>query len=178
MADRDPKAESTEIADVSHRPDAPAHLERLRSLARVLDNLFHVPGTDLRFGVDPILGFFPGAGDAATGGLAAYAIVVAQRHGAPAIILARMAFNVLIDSLLGAIPFLGDAFDFGWKASTKNVALVEKYVKKPRPVQRSSRALVFGLLIGLVLVLIGLFAATIWLLGLAVTWLNSFFSLM
>lgn len=173
MTDRESEAELTEIAGATHRPNAPAHLERLRSLARVLDNVFHVPGTSLRFGIDPILGFFPGAGDATTGAVAAYAIVVAQRHGAPAVVLARMAFNVLVDSLFGTIPFLGDAFDFGWKASTKNVALVEKYVRDPKPVQRSSKALVLGLLVVLALILIALFAATIWLLGIAVDGLNA-----
>lgn len=165
------------MTDRVPKKDAPAHLKRLRSFSHTLDNLFRVPGTELRFGIDPILGFVPGAGDATTGAVAAYAIVVAQRHGAPAVVLARMAFNVFVDSLLGTIPFLGDVFDFGWKASTKNVALVEKYVLDPRPVSRSSKWFVLGLLVFLLLILVALFAATVWLLGVAVDALNALISI-
>ena len=138
------------------------HLDRLRSLARVLDDLAPIPGTSMRVGLDPVLGLVPGLGDAVTGSVAAYAIVVARRLGAPPSVLARMAGNVVIDLVAGSVPFVGDLFDFGWKASRKNVRLVERYAARPEAVKRSS-GLVVGLLLAL---LVGAVVAATW----AVVW--------
>ncbi|HYE58476.1 MAG TPA: DUF4112 domain-containing protein, partial [Rhodothermales bacterium] len=99
------------------RPEGEAHLGHLRRIARVLDDLVPVPGTRLRFGVDPLLGLVPGAGDAVGAGVAAYALFVAYRLGAPPGVLVRMTLNVLVDALAGAVPLVGDLLDFGWKAS-------------------------------------------------------------
>lgn len=138
---------------------ADPHLDRLRRMAHLLDDLAAVPGTKMRVGVDPLLGLLPGVGDVVTGGVSAYAILVAQRMGAPASVLIRMAWNVLVDVLTGTVPVLGDVFDFGWKASRKNVRLVERYAAEPGAVTASSRLVAFALV---ALLLLGL-AGAVWL---------------
>ncbi len=151
----DPAADGT-LGDLP--PGASPHLDRLRSMARVLDDLVAVPGTRWRVGLDPILGLLPGVGDAVTGSVAAYAIVVARRLGAPPSVLVRMAGNVVLDLVAGSVPLVGDLFDFGWKANRKNVRLVERYAVQPEAVKRSS-----GLLVGLLIAfLVGAVVAMGW----------------
>src|SRR5688572_30632704 len=87
-------------------------LENLRSLARIFDQAFRVPGTSWRFGIDALFGFIPGLGDIAGGIVAVYALRVARQLGAPASIQLRMLGNIAIDALVGAVPFFGDLFDF------------------------------------------------------------------
>ena len=130
---------------VSH-PEAEAHLGRLRRIAGVLDDLVPVPGTRMRFGVDPLLGLIPGAGDAVGAGVASYALFVAVKLGAPPHVLVRMAGNVLVDALAGTVPLVGDLLDFGWKASRKNVRLVERYAATPERVKASSRVVLWALI--------------------------------
>lgn len=103
-------------------------------LAHWLDSAFRVPGTNLRFGLDPILGMVaPGLGDVASGGLGTYLFFVALRRGVPLAIIARMAVNVLVDTVAGSIPLLGDLFDFAWKANDKNIALIKEHAGKRGP---------------------------------------------
>jgi hypothetical protein len=97
-------------------------------LARLLDDGFRVPGTKLRFGLDPILGFVaPGAGDVLTGLCNVALVVMAVRQGVPAPIVFRMVVNVLADVLIGALPIAGDVFDFVWKATRRNLLLIEAH---------------------------------------------------
>lgn len=102
-------------------------LGAVRRLSHVLDDAFRIPGTRLRFGWDPLIGLIPGIGDL-VGTLASLFIVMqAFRLGVPHIVKARMVLNVLIDLLVGAIPFAGDIFDFAWKSNSRNLALLEKH---------------------------------------------------
>lgn len=148
------------------RPDAEAHLGRLRRIAAVLDDLVPVPGTRMRFGIDPLLGLVPGAGDAVGAGVASYALFVAVRLGAPPHVLVRMAGNVLIDALAGTVPLVGDLLDFGWKASKKNVRLVERYAAEPERVKTSSRVLLWAL----VALMVGGVVGIVWLGIAALRW--------
>ena len=132
-------------------------LDRLRGLATVLDDAVRIPGTNIRFGLDALLGLLPGAGDAITGGVAAYAIVLAARLGAPPVVIARMAMNVLIDVATGTIPVLGDIFDVGWKSNRKNVQLLERYHTEPQQVKRGSWAMVAVMLLLIVAAIVGVF---------------------
>jgi hypothetical protein len=87
-----------------------------------------VPGTSLRFGLDPVLGLVPGLGDAAGALLAGWIFIEAIRLRAPRATLLRIAANIGLDALIGAVPVLGDVFDVVWKANLKNVALLERHV--------------------------------------------------
>ena len=139
-------------------------LERLRGIATVLDDAVRVPGTNIRFGLDALLGLLPGAGDAVTGVVAAYAIVLAARLGAPPVVIARMTMNVLIDIATGTIPVLGDIFDVGWKSNRKNVQLLERYQAEPQKVRTSSWAIVFVLLLIIAAAIVGVFMLAAWIL--------------
>jgi hypothetical protein len=137
-------------------------LDRLRALATVLDDAVRVPGTNIRFGLDAVLGLLPGAGDAVTGAMGGYAIVLAARLGAPPVVIARMALNVLIDVATGTIPVLGDIFDVGWKANRKNVKLLERYQTEPQKVSTASWVLVGVLLLLIVAAIVGVFVLVSW----------------
>jgi len=105
----------------------PRNLELLRRWARIFDSQFRIPGTDFRFGIDPILGLVPGIGDLASPVLSLFMIWQGARMRVPKIVLARMVFNAVIDGLSGVVPVVGDLFDFGWKATEWNLALLERH---------------------------------------------------
>jgi hypothetical protein len=140
------------------------HMDRLRSLATVLDDAVRVPGTNIRFGLDAVLGLLPGAGDAVTGAMGAYAMVLATKLGAPPVVIARMAMNILIDVATGTIPVLGDIFDVGWKSNRKNVQLLERYQATPQKVNKASWVVVGIVLLVIVAAIVGVFMFVGWLL--------------
>ena len=105
-----------------------AEICRLEAIADWLDSKFVIPGTKLRFGLDFVLGILPGVGDGVAAVPAAYLILEAQRLGAPPALLMRMGFNVLLDLAVGAIPLVGDLFDFGFKTNRRNIALLNQYL--------------------------------------------------
>jgi len=110
-------------------PHEPA-LQRLRWLADLFDDRFRLPFTNRRFGLDALLGLLPGIGDAATAVVSLYLAAESRRMGMPFTALLRMAVNVGIDLVLGAVPLLGDIFDFAWKANQRNVQLVLDHVEQ------------------------------------------------
>jgi uncharacterized protein DUF4112 len=116
------------------RPDR--NLDTLRRWAALLDNAFRVPGTNIRFGLDPILGLIPGIGDLTSPVLAVLILVHGTRVRVPKIVLARMVLNALVDFIVGAVPFVGDLFDFAWKSNAWNLALLERHA---RPGARATR---------------------------------------
>ncbi len=122
-------------------------LDRLRTLSRVLDDLVRVPGTRFRFGLDPIIGLVPGLGDAAGAVFAGFILLAGARLGAPPAVLLRMVGNIALDALVGAIPVVGDAFDFGFKANRRNLALLERWERAPASAVRRSRLLLATLLL-------------------------------
>ncbi len=121
-------------------PDARG-LALARTLARLLDDAIAIPGTEWRIGIDPLLGLVPGIGDVLGAVLSGWLVVVAARLGAPRAVLARMGLNVAIDAAVGAVPILGDAFDAGWKANSRNLRLLEGWLERsgraPEPSGRS-----------------------------------------
>lgn len=152
-------ARSTELSGLEKRP-IDTHLERI---GFILDRAIRIPGTDIRFGLDPIIGLlFPAAGDTITVLLSAYIVLGSIRHGLPKAVLARMVFNIAVDYIIGTVPFLGDLFDFGWKANQKNIQLLEKHATGERRSLWSDWAWVFLLLGGLGIFIIGIFALIIY----------------
>jgi hypothetical protein len=147
------------IALSPHPVPADHHLQRYRTLARALDARFRIPGTPLRFGWDAILGLVPGVGDAAGGLLGGYGLYAGFKVGAPPVILARMLLNLAVDLIGGAVPLVGDLFDFGWRGNLRNLALLERWLERPHQTRRRSRALLLGLL----LTILALSAGVVWL---------------
>jgi hypothetical protein len=108
-------------------------LEALRRISRLFDAQFRVPGTDIRFGIDPLIGLVPGIGDLASPLLTIGILWQAARLRVPKIVLTRMVVNALIDSVAGAVPVIGDLFDFAWKATEWNMTLLERHAMPGRP---------------------------------------------
>lgn len=102
-------------------------LVALRKWAYLLDSAFQVPGTRMRFGLDPIVGLLPGAGDLVTGFFSVMILLHSVRLRIPKIVLARMVLNTGMDLLAGTVPILGDLFDAGYKANLKNLRLLERH---------------------------------------------------
>ncbi|WP_258163011.1 DUF4112 domain-containing protein [Rhizobium sp. TH2] len=99
-------------------------LRRLQNVAMVLDTAIAIPGTNIRFGADSLLGLVPGVGDFA-GALVGLAIVnEARRLGVPADKMGRMIANIGLDTLVGFVPLLGDVFDMYFKSHRRNVQLI------------------------------------------------------
>ena len=141
--------------------DRPA-VTRAKGLARVLDDLIRIPGTNIGVGLDPIIGLVPGVGDMAGGLLSTYILMVAARQGAPTSVLLRMLGNIALDSLVGVVPVVGDLFDFGVKANRRNVDLLERYLETPGQVKAASRGVVGAVLAGAVLIVVGMIALGVW----------------
>lgn len=147
-----------------------AALARLRSLSRLLDSSVRLPG-GLRVGLDPIVGLIPGFGDAVMLLPALYIVLEGYRLGVPRRVLAQMGLNVGVETLFGAVPILGDVFDATFKANTRNLYLLERYLGTigDRPLERPSNrgVVVFGfvllaLLVGGAALVLGFVA---WLFG-------------
>jgi hypothetical protein len=122
------------------RPDgAPQErLQRLRWLAWLLDNSIPLPG-GFRVGLDAVVGMLPVVGDVAGALVSAYILNEARLLGAPRSVLLRMSANVLIETVFGTIPVLGDLFDAGFKANQRNIALLERHHLDPDASRRQSR---------------------------------------
>jgi hypothetical protein len=130
-------------------------LAALRRWSVLLDSAFRVPGTAVTFGLDPLLGLFPGLGDLATPIFSILLLLHSVRLRVPRIVQARMVLNAAIDFAIGAIPVLGDLFDVGWKANVRNLALLEHHASPGRRPSRGDWLFVLGVigvLIGLALV--------------------------
>ena len=136
----------------------------VRFLADLLDKRFTIPGTQIRFGLDPVLGLIPGIGDTLANITGATILIFAARSRVPKIILLRMALNIAINSLIGAIPLLGDLFSIWFKSNVKNVQLLEKYLNSETHGARAvDWLIVTGLLLGLAFVLVMVAIAITWL---------------
>lgn len=98
----------------------------LETLSEYLDGLFRVPGTTWKFGLDGLVGLIPNYGDIATSLVSFYILIAGVRYGVPKITLLRMAINIGLDYAIGAIPFIGDAFDFFYKSNQRNMDLIRE----------------------------------------------------
>ncbi|WP_299756540.1 DUF4112 domain-containing protein [uncultured Pontibacter sp.] len=132
-------------------------------IAHLMDNQFRLPGTSFRFGLDPILGLLPFAGDLASFGVSAVLILTMARHGASGKLVALMMLNIGLDVLIGSIPILGNIFDFAFKANERNVRLLRRHYEEGK-YQGSGKGIMAGVLIGLVLMLVFLIWA-LWQIG-------------
>ena len=145
-------------------------MARMRSLARLLDNAIRIPGTNIRFGWDALIGLIPVLGDVAGAALAGYIVMLAARLGAPPAVIVRMLLNVTIDAIVGSVPVLGDLFDVGWMANARNVALMDRYLDAPHQVHRASRMLLGGVVVILVALTAGGIALSVLVIKLLLGW--------
>ena len=113
-------------------PRTPLHIDiaRLDHLAYWLDDRFRIPGTQIRMGLDGLIGLIPGVGDTVTMVPTFYVIWRAWRHGAPLGLVLKMLVNASIDWLIGLVPLVGDLLDIGFKANLRNVRLLRDYLHR------------------------------------------------
>jgi hypothetical protein len=145
----------------------------LRRWANLLDSRFVVPGTSVRFGIDPILSLIPGVGELASPAFAMILLVQGVRQGVPKVVLLRMLFTALLDALIGAVPVVGSIGDVFFRANRMNLAMLERHARAGvRPTGADyffvfGVATLFGALIAVPLLL------ALWLASVAWQWLSS-----
>jgi hypothetical protein len=150
---------------LSLKPPSVRSLELLRRWAVLLDSAFRVPGTSIRFGLDPIVGLVPALGDLATPVFAGLLLLQAIRMRLPRIVQARMVLNALLDMLVGLVPVVGDLADVGFKANLRNLALLERHARPGVPPSRGDYVLVIGFLVVLAAIAIAPIVLIVWLLS-------------
>jgi hypothetical protein len=140
-------------------------LAALRKWSVLLDSAFRVPGTNMTFGLDPIIGLIPWIGDITTPLFAAVLLLHAVRLRIPRVVQLRMLMNAAIDLVIGLVPVVGDLFDFGWKANVRNLALLERHAHPGAKAAASDWGFVLAVLGGLVLVAVAPLFVVVWLLS-------------
>jgi hypothetical protein len=139
---------------------------QLDQIAWFLDNAFKVPGVNWRFGAEALIGLIPGAGDIISGTIGLMLLFRAFQFKLPKIVILRMIVNTLLDITIGAIPFLGDVFDFIFKSNSRNMALFREYAEQPA--QSTTRHWIFiGAVVGSFgLILLGILVLFLYLINL------------
>jgi hypothetical protein len=144
---------------------AGSELERLEQVVKWLDDLIRIPILNIRIGLDPILGAIPWLGDTATAVFSMYLIGSALYYQVPKVVILRMALNVGFDYLMGIVPFVGDAADFFIKSNRWNLNLLRQHARTRRKPGFSDYLFVGGVIGGLILLVVGGIALTIYFLS-------------
>ncbi|MDQ3291947.1 MAG: DUF4112 domain-containing protein [Bacteroidota bacterium] len=135
-------------------------LKWVESVSRLMDSQFKLPGTQFKFGLDPILGFIPLAGTLSTYAVSGVLVFTMARYGVSRKVVILMLINIFLDALIGSIPLIGNLFDFVYKANDRNVRLLRRHYQEGKYAGSGTGILV---LIGLfLLVLLGLLFYGIW----------------
>lgn len=124
-ATRQQSVMKNENCDIS--ATTPKELRWVDRFTGVLDTKFVIPGTNVRFGLDFLLGLIPGVGDTISLGFSGVLIATMAKHGASPRLVVRMLVNVLVDAVVGAVPFLGNVFDLFFKANSRNLNLMQEF---------------------------------------------------
>ena len=139
------------------------YLAAARFLAQILDRSIRLPGTDLRLGLDPLIGLIPGFGDAVASLAGSMILLLAAHLQVPKIVLVRMSVNIALNGVIGSIPVFGDLFSLWFQSNVRNVALLERHVTAT---ERASTlwdgAFVVGLFAGIIILFAGAVAGMVW----------------
>jgi hypothetical protein len=136
----------------------------LRWWAELLDSRFRIPGTKIRFGLDPLLSIIPVLGELSTPMFTALVITQALRQRVPAVVIFRMVVNALIDAAIGAVPVAGTVADVFWRANQDNLALLERHFRQRRPPTRADYVIFWGI--------VGLFGLAVGFLAIFGLWMT------
>lgn len=135
----------------------PPELKTLDFISDLLDSRFRIPGTEIRFGLDSLVGLVPYVGDLTTFGVSGAMIVSMVKHGASGMLVVKMLWNILIDTLFGAIPLIGDIFDFRFRANRKNFELLKEHYE-----EGAHQGSATWVIILVIILLLALFSVMIW----------------
>lgn len=147
-------------ADLVTAPERTERRDLLALYAWMLDSSIRLPG-GFRIGLDGLLGLIPVVGDVLAALLSGGIVVHGIRSGASAPVVMRMLGNIVLELVVGAVPVVGDIFDFAYRANERNVRLLQRHSDQPRAMRRRSLAWVALIAAGLLAALTGI-AIALW----------------
>ena len=101
------------------------HIKTATYLTELLDNRFRILG--VKFGLDPLLDLFPFLGGILPTLLSLYLVWIAYRIKVPQDKINEMIGNVVLDFVIGLVPFIGAVGDVFFKANSKNLKILKRY---------------------------------------------------
>ncbi|MGD9852974.1 MAG: DUF4112 domain-containing protein [Nitrospirales bacterium] len=122
-------------------------------LAQLLDATWNIPGTNIKIGLDPLLGLIPGIGDFISNAVGSLLLFLATKAGVPRVVIVRMALNVCINMAMGAIPGIGDMFSIWFKSNLRNSQLLDRHCRSNGRTVALADWVYVGSILGLMLVL-------------------------
>lgn len=125
-------------------------LKWVERVSYLMDEKFRLPGTNFRFGLDPLLNLIPIAGDLSGFAVSSVLVLTMARHGASRKVLILMVMNIVLDSTIGAIPVIGQIFDFAYKANSRNIKLLREHYEEGRH-QGSGKGIILWIIIILII---------------------------
>lgn len=115
------------VYDPKKGRSVPPQMESFERMAKLLDSKFEIPGTGIRFGIDPLLSLLPLLGDLITLVISSMLIYTMHNHGASRKVVIKMMLNAGLDTILGAIPLVGTVFDIFYRSNERNIRLLKEH---------------------------------------------------
>jgi len=132
-------------------------------LAKILDTAIEIPGTNIRIGLDPLLGLIPGIGDALSSLIGSWMLVIASQLHVPKIVMTRMALNIFLNGSFGTLPVVGDLFSVWFKSNARNAVLLRRHsAKHQRPSTNSDWLFVIGIIVITCTLTLGIILGLLW----------------
>ena len=154
------------------KPGDYQELELIEKITRLMDNAFRIPGTNIRFGLDPIMGLFPFLGDLISYGISSSLVLAMVRKGASGKLVVKMIVNITLDYIISNVPVIGYIVDFGFKANEKNLKLMKEHYQEGKH-QGAGWPYLLTILLVLLLIMVALAAVISWALIHFFQWLGS-----
>lgn len=141
-------------------------LKWVERVSNLMDEQFRLPGTNFRFGLDPIINLIPVAGDLGGFAVSTVLLLTMAKHGVSRKVLLMMTLNIILDSTIGAIPILGNIFDFAYKSNSRNIRLLKEHYEEGKH-QGNGK----GIIVWIIIILILSFLLVIYILWALISWL-------
>ncbi|MBL3658492.1 DUF4112 domain-containing protein [Fulvivirga sediminis] len=139
---------------ITHPSSTKNDFEHIEKISNLLDSKFTIPGTKIRFGLDPIFSLIPVLGDAATFFISSLLVWHMSNHGASQKVVVKMMGNVAIDTLIGSIPLIGTVFDVFFRCNNRNVKLLKEHYQEGKHQGSGKGIIVCWMIIGGAIILI------------------------
>ncbi|MBI1183703.1 DUF4112 domain-containing protein [bacterium] len=122
-------------------------LKWIERMTFLLDSEFRIPGTEVRFGLDPVIGLFPIIGDLVSYVISALLVFTMAQNGISGKLLLKMLANIFIDLIISGIPMAGQIGDFFYKANNMNLKLYKEYLEEGKHRGSAAPVLLVALLL-------------------------------
>ncbi|MDQ3392874.1 MAG: DUF4112 domain-containing protein [Bacteroidota bacterium] len=146
----------------------------IEKLSKVLDSNFTLPGTNFKFGIDPIFGFFPVIGDLTSFAISCFLLAYMGKFGASRKVIILMLGNIILDAVIGSIPLLGNIFDFTYKANNRNIRLLKKHYEDGK-YQGSGKGIILIIIMGIFVTIVLIILAFVYISNFILEWIGSIF---